>query len=118
MTRRAVSDRYGAVLENERTALVGVAGKTWRFARGRHPQTLDARTAVRLVTRRTFHSAASEAMRVRFVAERRHLRHVARVAKRELRFDDEMRRARIRGVDRVTRQAVDRRGVRVHAGVT
>src|SRR5947209_276132 len=74
VTRRAVSDRDRSVLEDERAALVRMAGKTWRFARECQPQTLDARTAMRFVTGRAFHSAASEAMRVRFVAEGRHLR--------------------------------------------
>src|SRR5216684_2301375 len=113
MTGHAVADRQGAVLENERTALVGVAGKTGELAGARGAQVVSSRKPVRLVTGRALHAAAPQTMGVWFVAERRHLGHVATVAERELLPGQEMRSAGLGCVDGVAGEAIHRRRVRV-----
>src|SRR4051794_25353043 len=88
----AVADSDGAVLEDERAALLRVAGDARQFAGIRPAQHLASGASVRLVAGAALHAAGAEAMRVRLVAERGDLRHVAGVAERELRLRQQVRR--------------------------
>src|SRR5581483_10276691 len=93
-----------------------VAIEAGELARRRHAQVVRACARMRIVTGGALHAAASEPVRVRLIAERRHLRRMADRAEFFLLPAEEIGRARFLVLDLMTSQAVDHLGSGVYAG--
>ncbi|MEO6487477.1 MAG: hypothetical protein ABIO78_05990, partial [Thermoanaerobaculia bacterium] len=98
VTGQAVPDRRGAVLEDERAAFLYVARQAGDLAGLRHLEVLASRESVGLMTGRTLHPSAAQAVRKGFVPEGSGLRRVTGAAQGRLRPGEQMRRMRLGSV--------------------
>src|SRR6266545_3985420 len=103
---RAVTDDAVDVLEDEGSPLLGVAVHAGQLADAGQPQGLLDRAPVRLVAGRAFHPAPAETVREGLVAERSHLRGVARGAELRGLLRQQVRSPGLRRMHRVAGEAV------------
>src|SRR5450759_4144996 len=114
MAAHAVSRHTRDVIEDEGPPLLRVARNTRQLVGPRAPERRLSAFSVRIVARGAVH-APFEAVRERFVMERRRLARVAGGAQNNRLLLEQRSSLRLRSMHRVATQAVDRRRVRMDA---